>query len=103
MVTIRPFRPIAATANAAVTAGSTAITIVGAPVGTAAVRLLNNGSAVVFITIQDTSTVAATTTTSVPMLPNSVETFEITNDNQFVSVISTTTGNTLYVTLGTSA
>jgi hypothetical protein len=108
-VTIRPFDLITnsqnggagATVNNAVTASSTTVAVSPASIGTRTVRIFNSGTATTFINFGP-STVTATTTNSMPILPNSVETFCFHNDWTHIAMIGTV-GNTLYATMGESS
>ena len=84
------------TVNLAVGVGSTNVAAKNGPTST--LRLLNSGANVVFVEIH-TAAQTASLTTSMPMLPNSVETFNAPQ-NAIVSAIAGATGNTLYITPG---
>lgn len=108
-VAIRPFDLITnaqnggagATVNNAVTASSTTVAVSPAAIGNRSVRILNSGTAVTFVNFGP-STVIATLTNSMPLLPNSVETFYFHNDWTHIAMIGTV-GNTLYATMGEGA
>lgn len=109
-VAIRPFDLITnaqnsqagATTNVAVLTTVATITVSPAGIGNRTVRLFNSGTNVIFINLGP-STVTATLANSMPMLPNSVETFYFHNDWTTIATISAATGNTLYATMGESA
>lgn len=109
-VAIRPFDLITsaqnskagATTNVAVLTTVATITVSPASVGNRTVRLYNSGTNTIFINFGD-STFTATLANSMPMLPNSVETFYFHNDWTTIATISTATGNTLYATMGESS
>ena len=86
------------TQNLAVTAGAASITLNNANQRATArtVRIVNSGSAAVFAAFDTT----ATTTQGMVMLPNTVESFTLPQGCATVSFISTTTGNTVYLTTG---
>lgn len=85
----------ASTSNIAVTAAAQSMTIPTIGVEGVTVRLVNAGTQTVFIAFSGTATVA----TSMPMLANTIETFTFPQ-GAGISVISTTTGSTLYATFG---
>lgn len=95
-----PFRPLAETTNIAVTASSQVSAVTKLDSG-GSVRIVNSGAAVSFVTF-GTAASTATTTTSMPMLPNSVETFWLEKEQTHIAVIGTVS-NTLYVTFGVGA
>lgn len=71
------------------------------PFGTRAIRLVNVGTAIVFIEFTEVvGNATATTTNSIPILPNTVEVFTIANDEVGLSHIGSATGSTLYFTCG---
>lgn len=97
---LRAFRPLGnnKTVNLAVTAAAQFLSIPDS-LGTRSVRLVNSGTATIFIEFVQASQTAALTT-SLPMLPNTVEVFTLPTDVTRLSVIGTGTTNTLYVTYG---
>lgn len=109
-VAIRPFDIITnaqnakagGTVNVTVIASVATVAVSPAGVGSRTVRLFNSGTNVIFVNFGD-STVTATLTNSMPMLPNSVETFYFHNDWTTIAAISGATGNTLYATMGESS
>lgn len=103
-VTLRPFDILGTTSTLSVGATTGNIQVY-APVGvgTRSIRLFNSGTSVIFFNIGATSAVTADTTTSTPMLPNSVETFLLRNENSWIAAIGASAGNTLYITTGESA
>lgn len=102
-VYVRAFQPASPTVNVAVTAASANVLITRPNMGTQTVRLHNSGTNTVFVEFGKTSAVTASLTTSIPLLPNSVETFTIMNDQGYVAAIAGGSGNTLYITTGDSA
>jgi hypothetical protein len=106
-VAIRPFDLITnsqnggagATVSLAVLTTSATVAVSPATVGTRTVRIFNSGTNIVFINFGP-STAIATLANSMPMLPNSVETFYFHNDWTLVAAIAGATGNTLYITAG---
>lgn len=103
---IRPFRPVdenfSATLNTAVTNVAASITLV-LGLGGKSVRILNSGTQTIFIRLVTAAGGAATVANSMPMLPNTVETFFAQNDCLTISVIAAAAGSTMYVTVGDSA
>jgi hypothetical protein len=62
---------------------------------------MNSGTDTIFIEMRNSGATAAAAATSMPMLPNSVEVFTISNETTSVQVIGVTGGvSTLYVTVG---
>ncbi len=102
MLYIRPFQQKGVTVTQVVTASSQRFAVTLAGTGTQTIRLVNSGTEVVYIEL-GSSTVAAVVATSMPMLPNTVETFLLPNDITHLAVIAATTGSTLYCTTGESA
>lgn len=99
---IRAFKPfkVNGTANLAVTASSQTLAIpAGVGVGTPAVRVANVGTQTIFIDF-GLSTGTASTSTSMPILANTVEVFSIVNDVTHLAVIAGSTGSTVYLTVG---
>jgi len=90
------------TVNLAVTGSSSSVTIQGVDGSSGPVlRIVNVGTNTVFIAWAGPGTAAtASLTTSMPMLPNSVETFTLPTNTTQLSAIAATTGNTLYITRG---
>ena len=83
--------PVAATST------STGLTaMVGSDGGT--VRIVNSGTQTVFI-VFGTGAVPATTS-SMPLLGNTVETFSITSATTSITTLAATTGSILYLTVG---
>ena len=96
-----PFQPAAGSnttvINVAATSTSTALTaMVGSDGGT--VRIVNSGTQPVFI-VFGTGAVPATTS-SMPLLGNTVENFSITSATTSITTLAAATGSTLYVTVG---
>lgn len=95
----RPFAPAGATQNTAVTATSSAITLQNATYADV-LRLANIGTQTIFVEVTSAaSAVAATSTTSLPIPPNTVQ-YLTAPRSSFVSAIAGATGSTLYVTPG---
>lgn len=103
MMQIRPFNYRGNTVNLAVTTSSQNIALVQGGVGTSSLRITNVGTNVIFFLLGKDNTITVTTTTGVPILPNTVETFLVPNDTLFAAVISASAGNTAYFTTGESA
>lgn len=87
------------TVNLAVLATSATVAVSPATVGSRSARIYNSGTNTVFINFGPVGTVA-TVANSMPMLPNSVETFYFHNDWTLVAAIASATGNTIYITMG---
>jgi len=66
------------------------------------VRILNNGANLVFINFS-VGAGTAVATTDMPILPNSVEVFQIPATVTHINAIALATGNTLYWTVGDGA
>lgn len=102
MITIRPFVPVGDTVNAAVGAAAS-VALPATPRGTSSVRLVLSGAtAPAFLRLDKTAALAAGVTSGngFPMLPGTVETFTVRNDQLFLGV--TGTDGTLYITSGES-
>lgn len=86
------------TQNLAVTATAASITLNNLNNRSTArsVRIVNSGSTSVWVDFSTT----ATTTQSMLMLPNTVESFTLPQGCTAISCISTTTAGTVYVTTG---
>ncbi len=99
---LRAWRNIlpAATVNAAVGTSSSFIDLSAITPGVCAIRVANVGANVIFIEQVEAAATAASVTTSVPILPNTVEVFTFPNDKIGVAVIAAATGNTVYITPG---
>lgn len=67
--------------------------------GAANYRIANIGTQVVFIDFAGLSTATTTTTTGMPLLPNSVEVFK-DRPNAYIVAIAAGAGSTIYVTAG---
>lgn len=92
------FQPLSggnATASLAVGTSAANVPLPGLPSDGASVRLVNSGTQVVFLNF----TGAASSSTSMPMLPNTVETFSLP-PTATISAIAAATGSTLYATVG---
>lgn len=99
-VVTKPFDRFGNTVNLAVLATTANVQVIPIVAGSHTVRIANIGTNVVFVEFGTPNTTAATVTTSMPLLPNSVETFWFHNDWQYVAAIAASTGNTIYVTTG---
>lgn len=89
----------AGTANGAVTASVTQITLPNGPYDTETVgRFVNIGTQTIFWAYGTQSSLSVSN--GVPMLPNTVETFSLPPGITTISVIAAATGSTLYVTAG---
>ena len=86
------------TQNLAVTAGAASITInnLNRQASARTIRAVNSGGSAIFVAFDTT----ATTTQGMMMLPNTVESFTLPSGSTTISALSTTTGNTLYITVG---
>lgn len=104
MQSIRPFGQIQGsnTSNIAVTATSQPLAVPVAGIGVRSIRIANIGTQVIFLKFA-AGTSAATVTTDMPMLANTVETFLLPNDIGSINVIAAATGSTMYLTVGESA
>lgn len=99
---VRAFKPLGnnKTVNVAVTAAAVSLTVPDQPYGTRAIRCVNSGTDTIFIEIVDRLSINPTTTTSMPMIPNSVEVFTLDMNAVGIRAIGAAGGNTLYVTYG---
>lgn len=96
----RAFRPLAPTQSIAASGTAQTITL-NYQIGTNAARVWVNGTLPVFIEINDAiSGKVATATASMPIAAGNTEVFTIGNGSINISVISTGTGSTFYVTQG---
>lgn len=96
----RAFRPLAATQTATATASSAVISL-NYTMGTRSVRVANVGANAINLNIGTAVSVAATTTTSLVMLGNTVEVFTLAPAENYIAVIAnTTTGSVVYCTVG---
>jgi hypothetical protein len=106
MIDIRPFRPadenFSATLNTPVTGVASSVTLVLGIAGKT-VRILNSGTQTIFVRMVSASGGAATVASSMPMLPNTVETFFASTDVLSISAIAAGAGSTMYVTVGDGA
>jgi hypothetical protein len=94
---VRAFQPgPTVTQNLAVTTGAASITLNNLN-GTRQARIVNSGgTAAVFLSFVTT----ATTTQGMVMLGGTVECFTLPQQCSAISAIATTTGQTIYVTVG---
>ncbi len=99
---LRAFRPLGTnrTVNLLTTTGSVSLLIPQVPFGTRSLRVVNAGTDTTFIEFAGAAGATAAVTTSMPMLPNTVEVFTLANDIITLRVIGTAGGNTLYITYG---
>ena len=100
---IRAFRPLGVnkTVTTIVTTASQSIAIPDAPLGARAVRLVVVGTQTIFIDfVKQNRATGASVTTSMAMLPNSVEVFTVAVDVTAIVVVAAATGSTLYITFG---
>lgn len=99
---LRAFRPLGnnKTVNIVTTTASQTLNIPNWPLGTRALRVVNLGTDTSFIEFTATVGLVAAVTTSMPLLPNSVEIFTVTNEMNNMRVIGTAGGNTVYITYG---
>ena len=103
MSAIDVFTPIGATVNLAVTSGSASVarTLAG-HLGGAEVRLANTGTTLCFVEF-GASTVTATTSGSIPILPGTAEVFGVSPLATHVAALTAAGTTTLYVTTGRGA
>lgn len=87
------FTPFGATVNLAVTGTAQSLTVPGNP---STLRVANVGAQVIFVRLDG---VTATLAAGLPILPNTVETFDSRGASS-ISAIAGGTGSTLYVTPG---
>jgi len=90
------------TVNLAVTATTGNVAVTRPSVGIQSMRIANIGTQTIFVNF-GTSAVAAVLATSMPILPNTVETFCLQNEVTYVAAIAASTGSTMYITTGESA
>ncbi len=102
MITVRPFQPVGNTSSATVSTGSQAIAINNVPRGTSSVRIVNTSAGVVYIGF-GASDVTVAAATGMPMLPGTVETFQIRNETTHVAVRGAEATGSVFVTSGESA
>ena len=98
---LRAFRPqgINNTVNVAVTTTSQLLAIPNTPLGTRSLRIVNSGTQNIFLDFV-TTTGTSVATTSMPMLPGSIEVFTFGNDITHIAVIAGAVGSTIYITPG---
>lgn len=98
---ISVFRPIGDTASlaAATTSARVARVIGGFANDPGNIRIANTGSVVAFVEFGD-STITSTATAGMPILPNTVEVFEIRQNETHVAAITASGSTTLYLTTG---
>lgn len=65
-------------------------------------RIVNSGTIIVFVEFGD-STVAATTTTGMPILPNTVESFMLNASQTHIAAITAASTAVIYFTTGLGA
>jgi hypothetical protein len=96
------FRPLSPTVTLAVTSTSDRVAKTVPPQNGGAsheVRIANTGTAVAFIAFGN-SAVAATVAAGIPILPNTVESFEIAASATHVAAITSSGTATIHVTSG---
>lgn len=99
MIYVRPFGQVGPTVTIEGGEGVAAVTRAG--MGTQTVRIVNSGSATVFLEFGKDATVTADAATSMPMLGGTIETFLLRND---ITHIAATGGDgDVYITTGESA
>jgi hypothetical protein len=96
------FRPMGATVNLAVTTTTGSVPLTTSLNSREEVRIVNPSSVVMFIEF-GASDVTAATATSMPMLPGTVETFEVAPSQTHVAAITASGSATLYATTGRGA
>ena len=98
---LRAWRPLfpASTVNVAASAASQYVAAPNTPLGTRSVRVVNLGTATVFLEFVESAAGTASATTGVPVLPNTVEVFTFSNDKTGIDVIGAA-GSTVYFTFG---
>jgi hypothetical protein len=96
---IRPFRPLAATQNTAVTGTAQTVTL-NYNLGTHQIRFCNIGTQTVFVLFGESTQTAATVSNAIPITAGATEIFTISSDVLTYSVIAGDTGSTLYSTIG---
>lgn len=87
------------TVSAAVAATSAFLAFPKSPMGVRTVRIVNVGAGITFVELVENAATAATPTTSVPLLPDSVSYFTAVNDEVGLAFIGAAT-NTIYLTMG---
>lgn len=99
---IRAWKPLFEndTVNAVVTTTPAFMPFPKTPFGVRALRIVNVGTAIVFVELTETNSASATPTTSTPILPNTVEIFTIANDEIGIAFVGSAAGSTLYITPG---
>jgi hypothetical protein len=105
MITVRPFQPNGASVTVAVGTTAAGLALPNTN-GTCSVRCVMSGTQTVFLGFGKTEAeaeAAATTATGMPMLGNTVETFQIRKDITHVAVIGTEVSGNFYITSGESA
>lgn len=96
-----PMTPTVSIASVGTSSSNVARTLSG-HLGGDEIRIANTGTAVAFVEFGE-STIAATTTTSVPILPNTVEVFSVNPVQTHVAAITVSGTTTLYITTGRGA
>lgn len=94
-----PFRPVAETQSTAVTGTSQSVTI-NETLGNRTLRVVNDGSQVVYIEFGRGAAATAVVGTSFPVLANTVEVFTLDATVDRYAVIAATTGSTIRTTVG---
>jgi hypothetical protein len=95
----RTFKPLAATQNIEVTTSSQVVTL-NFTHGTHAIRLVNKGTALVFVEFSKDAAPTADATTSLPLPAGQTEVFTLATGVISYAVIADGAGSTLYSTVG---
>jgi hypothetical protein len=100
------FAPFAgSTVNLSAGTSSARVAKATLPAGSSAsheLRIVNSGTIIVFVEFGD-STVAATTTTGLPILPNTVESFMLNASQTHIAAITAASTAVIYFTTGLGA
>lgn len=99
---LRPFEAQGGTVNATVTASSAVLQVNAVPIGNRTIRIANVGTQTIFVVLGNSASTASVST-SMPIQAGSVETFFIRNEITHVAHIASSTGSTIYVTIGEGA
>lgn len=96
---IRPFSAVDQSTQTLAVTGTSQPLALPARNGNCSIRIVNNGTQVVFWRYNTAATEAAST----PILPGFVETFFLPRDATQIEFIAAGAGSTVYVTIGESA
>ena len=100
---LEAWKPLGDSTTITVTASSVATQIPkSASLGTGSIRIVNSGTNVIYFKT-GSSTVTTTVAAGIALLPNTVETFQLKQDDTYIAFIAGSTGNTAYVSWGESA